>query len=181
MSVAQYNWVFLGSSVSKSGDTGLSVPPAVGLINQSFSYYDLLTVWFRIKPATSDTLYFFHDLNVLGTSYNTRIWNYTAASVTPSQTNTTSGPYMILTQAATVDTCHGVMFINNIGRPTTNERTIKATINHLANGGVSIPAIEIAQGSTNIGSPMTRLSINTLGGASLATGSYMSVFGCNII
>ena len=181
MTVAQNNWVFLGSNVSLSGETGLRVPRAFTGPPRSpaFPYFDLLMVRWMIKPNSSDSLYFVHDLNLLGTNWNTRIWRHANGSVTPLQTNSPSAGFMLLTQAATTDAMMGVIFISNIPRPTTGERLIEATTISVNNGGVP-PTIQIASGSTIYGSPMTALAINTNGATALAVGSSMSVFGCNI-
>jgi hypothetical protein len=182
MTVAQDNWVFLGSNVSLSGETGLRVPRAFTGPPRSptLPYYDLLMVRWMMKPNSADTLYFVHDLNLLGTNYNSRIWRYANGSTTPSQTNSPSASSMLLTQTATTDAMMGVIFISNIPRPTTGERLIEATTLSVNNGGVP-PTIQIASGSTIYGSPMTALAINCTGLQAFVAGSSMSVFGCNII
>ena len=181
MTVAQDNWVFLGSSTSLSGETGISVPRALTgpPRNPSLPYYDLLMVRWHIKIASSDTLYFVHNLNLLGSNWDTRIWRYANGSVTPSETNSAGAGFMRLTQTATTDALMGVMFINNIPRPSTGERGVEASVVSVNNGNQT-PTIQIASGSTIYGSPMTGLAINTVGAAALSVGSTMSVFGCNI-
>ena len=181
MTVAQDNWVFLGSNTSLSGETGIRVPRDIGAPPRSPSlpYYDLLMVRWHIKIISSDTLYFFHNLNFLGSSWNTRIWRYAPGSVTPAETNSTSAGFMRLTQTATTDALMGVMLINNIPRPSTGERGVEASVVSVNNGNQT-PTIQIASGSTIYGSPMTGLAINTVGAAALSVGSTMSVFGCNI-
>tara|TARA_R110000868_G_scaffold328127_1_gene589049 strand:+ start:275 stop:823 length:549 start_codon:yes stop_codon:yes gene_type:complete len=182
MTAAQDNWVFLGSNTSLSGETGISVPR--GLTgpprSPSLPYYDLLMVRWSIKSTSSDTLYFFHDLNALGTNYDTRIWRYASGSVTPSETNSAGAGFMRLTQNATTDTLMGFMLINNIPRPSTGQRGIEATIINRPAVGTT-PTIQIASGSTIYDSPMKVLSIGTVGANALSVGSTMSVFGCNII
>ena len=182
MTVAQDNWVFLGSNISASGETGLRVPRAyTGPVRTpNLPYYDLLMVRYHIKLASADTIYFCHDLNLLGTSYNTRIWSYPNGSITPSETNSANAGFMRLTQAATSDAISGVILINNIPRPSTGQRTIEATTICLNNGGTP-PQIQVASGSTIYASPVTSVVINQNGSSGFSVGSTMSVFGCNII
>lgn len=181
MTVSQNNWVFLGSNVLTSAATGISAPPPLTgpPRNGSFPYYDLLMVRWHISMNTNDMLYMIHDLNLLGTNYNSRIFRYSSGSTTPVQTNSVSAGYIPLFSSATSGGWFGVINICNIARPSTGERTVEFCTMSVNNAG-SPPIIQIGQGSTVYTSPMTNIVINTVSANVLNAGSSMAVFGCNI-
>ena len=183
MTVAQDNWVFLGSNISASGEQVIRVPrdSTAPPRSPSFPYYDLLMVRYHIKMVSADTLYFSHNANVLGNTYNSRIWSYPNGSNTPSETNSAPASTVRLMQATSSDAISGVIMINNIPNPSTGQRTFEATTVSLNNGGTP-PTIQLVSGFVIYATPMTAINIGTAtGGFNLTAGSTMSVFGCNII
>jgi len=182
MTVSQNNWVFLGSQVLTTAVGGFSVPSpptSAPPRNGAFPYYDLLMVRWYVSMNTNDMLYMTHDLNLLGSSYNSRIFRYSSGSTTPSQTNSVNAGYFPLFSSATSGGLFGVINICNIPRPSTGERTIEFCTMSVNNVG-SPPHIQIGQGSTIYSFPITNIVFSTVSGSVLNAGSSMVVFGCNI-
>jgi hypothetical protein len=182
MTVPQNNWVFLGSQVLTTTATGFSVPmppTSAPPRNGAFPYYDLLMVRWHVSMNTNDMLYMVHDLNLLGSNYNSRIFRYSSGTTTPAQTNSVNAGWIPLFSSATSGGWFGVINICNIPRPTTGERTIEYCTMSVNNAG-SPPVIQIGQGSTVYSSPMTNIVLQTVGTNLINAGSSMVVFGSNI-
>lgn len=128
----------------------------------------------------NDTLYLVHGFNILGTSWHSRIFRYGANTTTPAQLNSLSASFCPLFQTATSGGWAGEIYINNRPHKITGERMF-AGVTYSVNNAGSPPTIQMFSGSTVYATPFLNIFIGTQTATALATGSFMTVYGANLL